>query len=263
MNLIIASVNAEKYFLLDVNHIIDSVTFNKVSLTEIDRAIKYSDKSGFLIKTVSFENKDLEIIYHNMSENKNYVIYIPYNKNAERIEIYNIKNSKIIEVDVSFFSDRCGNKKCEEHESYESCKIDCLSGGKDDFCDSIKDGICDPDCSLKTDNDCLGKEENKSVESGNNFVTQTNEEEDKFVEPEKESKVKNNLIWILSISGIVAVILLIFLFIKIRESRAINSLKQYINENLTKGFTIQQIKDALYKEGYSGKEVEKAIKNMQ
>ena len=40
----------------------------------------------------------------------------------------------------------CGNKVCNVGESYESCPKDCPSGGKDDFCDNVKDGRCDPDC---------------------------------------------------------------------------------------------------------------------
>ena len=261
MILITSNANAENYFVLNINRIIDSVTFNSISLGEINRTIKYNDKSGFFVKTVSFKNAEIDKLYYNISENGNYVIYIPYNKNAARIEMYNIKNSKIMDIDISSFSDTCGNKVCEAHESYESCTKDCKSGGKDDFCDGIKDSICDPDCSLNTDIDCLGKEANNSIGSSKSSIIQANEEE-KLAEPQKETKVKNNFIWSLSISGIIAIILLIFLFIKIRGSRIINSLKQYINESLRKGFTIQQIKDALYKEGYSGKEVDNAFRNV-
>src|SRR3989338_8643322 len=104
MILLASTANAEQYFVLDVNHVIDYVTFSGISLREIDRSIKYSDKSGFLVKTVSFGNSDIKTIYYNMSENKNYLIYIPYDENAERIEVYNLKNSKIMDIDVSSFS---------------------------------------------------------------------------------------------------------------------------------------------------------------
>jgi len=159
MILLVNFANAEKYFALDVNYILGSVTFNSINLREIGRQIKYNDKSGFLVKTVSFDNSYIQKIYYNMSENKNYIIYIPYNENAARIEMYNPKNSLVMDIDISSYADTCGNKVCEEHESHESCTKDCSSGSQDDFCDGISDGICDPDCSIKTDVDCAEKGE--------------------------------------------------------------------------------------------------------
>ncbi len=255
MFLLVNIANAEKYFVLDVNHIIDSVTFNSISLKEIDRTIKYNGKSGFLIKTVSFENTEINSIYYNMSENQNYLVYIPYSKNAAKIEMYNIKNSKIMDIDVSSFSNTCGNSICEEHESYESCTADCSSGSKDDFCDGISDGICDPDCSLKTDIDCKGV-----VEEGNETITPITKEKVQKIELEQPKEKPNYLIWILLFSFIVIFVLL-FLFIKKRkETQIIDSLKQYISENIRRGFTLQQIKQVLYREGYTEKEIDKAIK---
>ena len=256
MFLLVNFVNAEKYFVLDVNYIIGSVTFNSINLREIDRTIKHTDKSGFLIKTVSFDNSDIEKIFYNMPENKNYVIYIPYNQNAARIEVYNPKNSKVMDIDVTSFADTCGNKRCEEYESYESCTRDCSSGSKDDFCDEIKDGICDPDCSSKTDADCKGIVEEESNET---ITTPTTiKEQKKIIEQPKEKP--NYLLWILLVLAIVVLVLL-FLFIKKRkESQIVNSLKKYINENVRRGFTLQQIKDVLYREGYTDKEIDRAIK---
>lgn len=255
--LLLNVVNAEKYFVLDVNYIIGSVTFNSISLREIDRTIKYTDTSGFLIKTVSFENSDIEKIYYNMSINKNYLIYIPYNENAAKIEMYNLKNSKIMDIDISSYANTCGNARCEDYESYESCTKDCKSGSMDDFCDELKDGICDPDCSVKTDVDCTEKDERT-----NQTIAATPQRE-RQIEPEAEIREKPNyLIWILLALAIVILILL-FLFIKKRkEGQVTSSLRQYINENIRRGFTLQQIKDVLYREGYTEREVDKAIRSI-
>src|SRR3989338_2882606 len=157
--LLVNIVAAEKYFALDINYnnVLGSLTFNSNSLKEIEKTIKYSDKSGFLIKTVSFDNSELERFYLNMSESKNYLVYVPHNKNAEKILVYNLNNSIVLDIDVSSFADTCGNNICEPYESYESCTRDCKSGSKDDFCDEVKDGICDLDCSSKTDADCSDK----------------------------------------------------------------------------------------------------------
>ncbi|MBN2251263.1 MAG: hypothetical protein JW724_04240 [Candidatus Altiarchaeota archaeon] len=48
----------------------------------------------------------------------------------------------------------CGDGACERAESHASCPNDCPSGGKDNYCDALKDGVCDPDCPPKTDPDC-------------------------------------------------------------------------------------------------------------
>lgn len=252
MFLLAGIVNAEKYFVLDVNYIIGSVTFNSINLREIDKTIKYTDTSGFLVKTVSFDNLDIEKIYYNLSENKKYLLYIPYSDNAAKIEVYNLKNSRVMDIDVSSFANTCGNKICERHESYESCTKDCSSGSKDDFCDEVKDGVCDPDCLGKADIDC------ESVETkGNVSVGKPGFEEEKAEEVKEKP---NYLMWILLALGIVILILL-FLFIKKRkESQTISSLKQYIGENIRKGFTLQQIKDVLYREGYNEKEIDRAVK---
>ena len=175
---------ANKYFVLDINFVFGSVAVNSYKLSEIDRQITYKDRSGFLFKLVSLEEKDTGTIYINLSEDKiynNYLIYVPYNQKASRIEIYNQKNSKVADLDLTSFLDTCGNGICESYESYESCKEDCHSGGKDGFCDGVKDGICDPDCLSKLDSDCQESKQNKSIAnqpvSNNNKITNTKNEE--------------------------------------------------------------------------------------
>ena len=258
MILLFNIASAEKYFMLDVNYFSGSLTFNSISLREIDKTIKYADKSGFLIKTVSFEGPDITKIYYNISENKNHLIYVPYDKSAEKILVYSLANSIVMEIGVSSFADTCGNGVCEPYESYENCHKDCKSGSKDGFCDRVGDGTCDPDCSPKTDVDC----------------TETKDELNKTMTPQIDTKNQENIVnnettqekkssyltWILIISAVIIFVLLFLLIMKIRENNAINILKQYISENIRKGFTLQQIKNALFREGYNEKEIEKAIK---
>ena len=196
MVLLAGAVNAEKYFVLDVNQIIGSVTFNSISLREIDRPVKYTDGSGFLVKTISFQNSEIRSFYFNMSENRNYLIYAPYSQNAARIEVYSLKNSKIMDIDVASFADTCGNNVCEDHESYESCTKDCKSGSKDDFCDEVKDGICDPDCSPKTDADC-------AENTGANKTTASIQQKEAQIKSGEITGKSSYLIWILSALAII------------------------------------------------------------
>ncbi|MBI3027109.1 hypothetical protein HYY70_03270 [Candidatus Woesearchaeota archaeon] len=255
--------NAAKYFVLDINNIFDSVTFNGVNVKEIERQINYGDKSGFLIKTLTFANSDIEKVYYNISENRNYQIYLPYDAKAARIEVYNTRNSKIMDIDVSSFANTCGNNACEEHESYESCTKDCKSGSKDDFCDSLADGTCDPDCSPKTDTDCS----QVSYKGANENLTKTSA--GSVVNPNKSPKIpkerKTSLIYfiLMPITLVLVVGGLVFIAIKRkRENQIASSLKQYIIENIKRGFTLQQIKDVLYREGYSEREIDKAVKTI-
>ena len=253
--------NAEKYFVLDANYIAGSVAFNSINLREIGRTINYGDKSGFLIKTISFDSSEIKKIYYNMSENRNYLIYIPYDKNAARIEIYNPSNSKVMDIDVSSFADTCGNSVCEPYESYEGCQKDCSSGGKDGFCDTLKDSFCDPDCTPRTDVDCAqsgttnGSTQIPAASAG---INGQNPE----INTEEPSQSPNYLMWILVLLGAVVSALVFLLIEKIRQDRIANSLKRYIGENIRKGFTVQQIKDALFRAGYEEKEIDKAIKSI-
>lgn len=258
MALLAQFANAEKYFVLDINHIAGSATFNSITMRDVDQPIKYADTSGFLVKTVSFENTDIEKIYYNLSENKKYVLYLPYNENAARIEIYNLKSSKVMDVDVESFANTCGNSKCENHESYESCTRDCDSGSQDDFCDELKDGICDPDCSLKTDIDC----ESLEAEGNASVVAKTKTEDKEILERAGTGKKPNYLLWISMGFAAAITVGVIFIIKNRKENRTISSLKQYISENIRRGFTLQQIRDALHREGYSEKEIDRAVRSI-
>ena len=260
MVVIVSIASAEKYFELDVNYFSGSLTFNGISLREIDRTIKYADESGFLVKTTSFDGSDITKIYYNISEDKNYLIYMPYDKNAEKILIYNPTNSIVMDVDTSSFANTCGNVICEPYESYENCPKDCKSGSKDGFCDGVKDGICDPDCTQKTDPDCAEttSEINKTITPQieiNNQENIVNNEQTQVQNP-------NYLLWALPVFAVVVIGLSFLLIKNMRENKVVNILKQYIGDNIRKGFTLQQIKEALYRAGYKEKEIDKAVKNI-
>ena len=254
---------AEKYFVLDVNYILGSLTFNSISLKELDKSITYHDKSGFLIKVLSFDGAELKSIHYNMSENKDYIIYMPYDKNAAKMVVYNQQNSIVMDIGLSSFADTCGNNICEPYESYESCKTDCHSGGKDDFCDGVKDGICDPDCSPKTDTDCQETKNDESVSNQVDDNQSTINVKNTEINNGEQAGSPSYFNWISYGVAAVLIVLLAFFFIKKRkENRIVSMLKQYISENIRKGYTLQQIKDVLFREGYGEKEIDKAVKSI-
>ena len=262
MALIATNASAAKYFVVEVKYFSGSLVFDQIGLREVEYDQNQADESGFLIKTISFEDKLIDSLHYNISENKKYIIYVPYSIAAARIEIYNPSNSKVMDMDVSSFADTCGNGVCEKHESYESCTKDCPSGNQDDFCDGIEDGICDPDCSPAADADCEAAGTGTVNASLPSKITQKSPGAARIEKTEEPQEKPNYLIWILLI--LVAVVgILLFLFIKKRkEDQTISSLRQYIGENARHGYALQQIKDALFREGYSEKEIDKAIKSI-
>ncbi len=259
--LMINIASAEKYFVLDVNNFLGSVTFNSISLREIDAPVKNSHNSGFSIRTMSFDEKELGLVYYGMDENKNYIIYIPYSENAARITVTNPQSSTIMDIDVSSYADTCGNDICEGHESYESCTKDCKSGGSDDFCDKIGDNICDPDCSPKLDSDCKGNaaqnQENKTKASTSAQSTPKKTATKKPAEQEPDY-----LAWVFAAFGLLIGFLLLVLwaFTKRRENKMAESLKPYVSESMRRGYDSQQIKDSLLRAGYAEKIADKALK---
>ena len=86
----------------------------------------------------------------------NFALILPYFKNGSYIKIFSPKKKLLLKVDVSVFANTCGDGVCQRQENYKTCPQDCSSGGKDNYCDKVKDGICDPDCKMGEDPDCVG-----------------------------------------------------------------------------------------------------------
>lgn len=236
MVLLASAASAAKYFVVEVKYFSGSLVFDEIALREAEYTQNQSDKSGFLIKTISFEDNLISSLYYNISENREYLIYVPYMSDASRIEIYNQLNSKVMELDVSSFADTCGNGICENHESYESCTKDCESGSNDDFCDEIKDGICDPDCSVKTDADC------EAAGTGiiNTSSKKTAQKPPSAVKSEdiKPKEKSDYLAWILSALAAFVFLLVLLIIKKRKQQQTVNSLEKYIRENIGRGFSL-------------------------
>lgn len=97
------------------------------------------------------------------SDKLNFTLNIPYFSNGKTINIYYPNSTKVLKIDVGYFAQTCPDKICQPHESYESCPADCPSGGKDDYCDAVKDKICDPDCLPAQDSDCITSQKFKGT----------------------------------------------------------------------------------------------------
>ncbi len=83
----------------------------------------------------------------------NYTLLAPYLENAERLEVYDLKNQRVLSVDLGYLARTCGDNLCQEHESALTCPSDCRASVSDDLCTYEEDGVCDADCP-RVDPDC-------------------------------------------------------------------------------------------------------------
>ena len=174
----------QKVFVLTLNYDSGAVTLNNLILTvgifnepvvsegnysleilSFDGSILYSEKFDFDFRIFStalpewFDENGTQIYFPTQEETRTILnqttkeLIIPYFSNAKTINVYH-QTEKILEIPVAHFANVCGDNICQPHESYESCKLDCPSGGKDDYCDAVQDNICDPDCIADQDQDC-------------------------------------------------------------------------------------------------------------
>ncbi|MBI2673522.1 hypothetical protein HYX19_04635 [Candidatus Woesearchaeota archaeon] len=179
----------QKVYVVDLKYDNDLIIKESISVTYVYyQEEKYLEERGYLLKIISFDNKVLyskrfrfplisagsalkewfdekgkQIYFPTANESgrldleewgRKVQLIMPYFQNGKKIEIYDQKDKKILEIDIGYFANVCGDNVCQEHESYVDCKQDCPSGSKDDFCDRVSDGICDPDCGESNDLDC-------------------------------------------------------------------------------------------------------------
>lgn len=111
----------------------------------------------FDLATGTFASKAIQ------SDKLSFTLNVPYFSSGKTINIYYPNSTKVLKIDVGYFAQTCPDKICQPHESYESCSKDCKSGGKDDFCDAIKDNICDQDCLPTQDSDCVTPQRFKRI----------------------------------------------------------------------------------------------------
>jgi hypothetical protein len=167
----------EKSYAVNLNLNRGQLSLNNVYVTETispDRKISLASRIYYKAKLISFDGTELDSIrfdmanteypffdYNNDSSRPSPIVYpsvdrlvsVPYYKNAQKMEVYDSVNRKVLEIDLTRFSSQCGDGKCEVNENYVQCPADCSQERKDNVCVYSEDGVCDPDCQ-KIDPDC-------------------------------------------------------------------------------------------------------------
>ncbi len=149
-----ASAQGERSYVLTMHYSNGTLFFQDVFITEgppPSRNVQL--ETGYKAQLISFEDKILDefkfvfatfihgetfendtIIGRIISDKVNFTLTIPYFKNAKEIRIYSPLGIRVLSVDVSRFSDICGDKMCKLKENFFSCSVDCsLVSPKDEI----------------------------------------------------------------------------------------------------------------------------------
>jgi hypothetical protein len=239
----LSMVAAEKYYVLDITKTFSGLSLNNIVVEEIDGTPENIGSGDYQAMVLS-DGEEIFSTFTSILDNEGQKVYIPYFRKADRVEIKNTAQDTLISIDVGSYSDRCGDKICQKHESFESCPADCTSGDKDEYCDRLREGICDPDCFLALDPDC--------------------KVQDKEVQPERQKPIKNKsevqsssevtlpktqidsvLINLIILSGAIIGIMLVisfFLIARHTHQRQEMEIRQYITHYQQQGYSLQQIR---------------------
>lgn len=133
-------------------------------------------------------------------DKQNEVVILPYHKDGYVMNLYDANRNLLETKDVAYLANICGDKICQDHESYENCQQDCPPAGKDDYCNMDKINE-DPDCAPIVE-----------VQKQNN---QTNSGKQGFLE--------KNKLWFVGLGGfLLAVLLIVVMVYYIRKGRGDN-----------------------------------------
>jgi len=162
----------KKQYVAELNYNQKKITLNRLYLSPGQASDRRIERGNYLIKIISKNDSLISSFivdipapmfpfYEKNSTSKpaiieleefNYTINLPYFDEAKNIKVYDENESKILDLDVSYFASTCGNNVCENYENYLECSSDC-SQNSDDICTPEEDNVCDNKCG-DVDPDC-------------------------------------------------------------------------------------------------------------
>ncbi|MFH1592686.1 MAG: hypothetical protein ABIB47_04955 [Candidatus Woesearchaeota archaeon] len=135
---VVISGSLEKVFVLKLSYDSGVIKQESVYVTPMYFSEKKDQpEGGYLAKLLSVDKEELYSVGFEFPlevtdlpvqrlEKGEIDLYLPYNSNAERIEIFSPEGDKVLDIDVrGFIENVCGDGVCDKLESYESCSLDC------------------------------------------------------------------------------------------------------------------------------------------
>lgn len=121
-------------YSIKVNFNEDIITMENLELVQGRAAENYPEDYTYTLKLISFKEETLGSRSFNLPDywldmdisvtNGSFNVYLPYNTNAQKIELYKIGN-KISELDISKFASCNQDSFCSADENIELCPDDC------------------------------------------------------------------------------------------------------------------------------------------
>ena len=267
------SVNAGMFYKLSLSNIDNTLTFSSIEVVDIQTP-REETIGKYFVETIDINGKEISKTNFDLPQYGGFSVFAPYNKETVQISIKDLSRRELFKISTAAYADTCNNKICEEYESYETCPLDCKSGGKDDYCDELKDNVCDPDCSVNSnfDADCKGitvgavaeKKDDKLIEGP---IKKTQEKE--VVAPEDGGKlsISTIILYIFIILLIVGVLFLIIMKLErgkhTEKGKEDSTIRRYILQNISKGHSMHDIRKALIDNGYDAHEVDRLINQIR
>lgn len=270
--LLSSAAAAQKSYILHLSYIDDNLLYTSMEVSESKFTLPINLSNKYIVQLSDSKDK---AVYTSTFTPYSYGLFnlaLPYMKNVTSISIKTKGGAEILNIPVMLFSNTCGNKVCEEQESYETCRIDCPSGRLDDYCDGAKDLKCDPDCEEYHDIDCQKNPEKNTPLNASPKDYPENKEENISVKttPSPSDNQNDNtsnyklIILSLIVAAIFLIITTLIIIIKSKNnSLAVNQIKDYVITCVKQGYSIEEIKQTLLNSNYKEKDVNKAIKSIR
>ena len=182
-----------------------------------------------------------------------FILTLPYFGNGQAIVIKDKIGRVLFDLPTSQFIHTCGDAVCQNYEHRLSCPADCFSETtsetekenekcfRDGYCDESCDD--DPDCSsIVLDSGAGALESVKGPEPASSIAS--------FFQ-------KNTFSWLLAVFILATILLLLFVQASHKKTRR-KEMAAYIQENLQRGYSGDDISAALQAQGTSDKDIKQA-----
>ena len=96
----VVSAEENKYIALNINYQDGAIKLNNLKITTAKDVIG-ENKGSFLFMALAKDDEILSETHQEMQANGDYIVYITYKSNMEKIEVYDSNKTKLFEIKIS------------------------------------------------------------------------------------------------------------------------------------------------------------------